>query len=224
MKKIVLTLLTSVVFAASAQAGETYSAKAPLAPAPCLWTWFAGGSGGYVDDIDNDMWTIHLGKEYKCPGSNYSHAIFLEVGWSSWDDSDGIQGDYETEVRRKRRPDIDFDFDIVPITLNYKYERQLTNNLNWYIGGGLGVAISNLDVDVKNDGGKFSGDNDETNFFAQLFVGLVWNVSESFEIFGGARWMYMDTDDSLTVGGQKIDIDGAFDDTIFYELGARFNF
>ena len=220
MKKIVLTLLTSVVFAASAQAGETYSAKAPLAPAPCLWTWFAGGSGGYVDDIDNDMWTIHLGKEYKCPGSNYSHAIFLEVGWTSWDDSDGIQGDWDLQ----REPKGDFDFDFIPITINYKFERQLTNNLNWYVGGGLGVAISNLDVDIKLDDERINKDGDETNFFAQVFVGLVWNVSETFEIFGGARWMYMDTDDSIKIAGQKIDIDDAFEDTIFYELGARYNF
>lgn len=216
MKKTAMTLLTGLALAATAQAGEDYSAKTPApAPAPCLWTWFAGGSGGYVDDIDNDMWTLHIGKEYKCPGSNASHAIFLEVGWTGWDDDTNygaINDDGDLKV--------DWDFDVIPITLNYKYESQLTNRLNWYVGGGLGVAISSIDWSASLGEKKASDDDSETNFYGHLFAGLVYNVSDTFEIFGGARYLYMDGTDDI----DGVDIDGVLDDDFFYELGARFNF
>lgn len=214
MKKTALTILTGLALAATAQAGESYSAKAPAPiPDPCLWSWFAGGSGGYVDDIDNDMWTLHIGKEYTCPGSDRSHAIFLEVGWTDWDDSDTF-----ADPSNSSQPlfDVDFDYSVVPITLNYKFESSLTNNINWYIGAGAGVAISSIDWDTAFD----SDDDSETNFYGHIFAGLVWNVSESFEIFGGARYLYMDGNDEL----EDYDIKGVLDDDFFYELGARFNF
>lgn len=220
MNKAALTILTGLAIAATAQAGEDYSAKAApvVAPAPCLWTWFAGGSGGYIDDIDNEMWTIHVGKEYKCPDSKCSHAIFLEVGWTSWDGSDIYRRDYPYKTTENGRYDIDLDFSVVPITINYKYECQLVNRLNWYIGGGLGVAISSIDIDFP--GSSNDWDDSETNFFAQAATGLVWNISDSFEIFGGVRYLYMDGNDD--VDGH--DIPGILDDDFFYELGLRFNF
>lgn len=214
MKKTTLTLMTGLALAASAQAGEEYSAKAPApAPEPCLWTWFAGGSGGYVDDIDNDMWTLHIGKEYKCPGSNGSHAIFLEVGWTGWDEGDTFNFTDD-------RIDVDFDYDVIPITLNYKYESSLTERLNWYIGGGLGVAISDIEWKASLGNDSESDDDSETNFYGHLFAGLVFNFTESFEMFGGARYLYMDGTDDI----DGVDIPGVLDDDIFYELGARFNF
>ena len=220
MKKTAITLLTGLALAATAQAGEDYSAKAPAppAPAPCLWTWFAGGSGGYVDDIDNEMWTLHIGKEYKCPGSNCSHAIFLEVGWTGWDEGDSFHDDNTSNPYPNY--DLDYDFDVIPITINYKYECQLTNRLNWYVGGGLGVAISSIDVSISNGNDKFSDDDSETNFYGHLFAGLVYNVSDTFEIFGGARYLYMDGNDDI----EGVDIPGVLDDDFFYELGVRFNF
>ena len=221
MRKTALTIMTGLALAASAQAGEDYSAKAPTpvpAPDPCLWTWFAGGSGGYVDDIDNDMYTLHVGAEYKCPGSESSHAIFLEVGWTSWSESDLFDDMYDY------RYDIDFDYSVVPITINYKYENRLFGAINWYVGAGLGIAISSIDVDLP--GSSFDWDDSETNFFGQAFIGLVWNVSDSFEVFGGARYLYMDGTDKISTDGLHDDGDlvGILDNDIFYELGLRFNF
>ncbi len=222
MKKSALKILTALAIVATAQAGEEYSAKAApvVAPAPCLWTWFAGASGGYIDDIDNEMWTIHLGKEYKCPGSESSHAIFLEVGWTDWTEGDIYQRThrYEGSAFSYDRYDIDLDFSVIPITINYKYENQLVSRLNWYIGGGLGIAISTIDIDFP----RFLNDYDEseTNFFAQASTGLVWNISDSFEIFGGVRYLYMDGNDD--VDGHEIP--GILDNDFFYELGLRFNF
>jgi hypothetical protein len=201
MKKFALTLLAGLTLAATAQAGEDYSAKTPMPPAPepCLWTWFAGGSIGYLNDMDTEMYTLHVGAEYSCNGGNTSHAVFLEVGYANPSKSfDDDHSRYNTDV------------DIVPVTLNYKYERNLTGNLNWYIGAGAGV--------ITFDGSSSSalGDFTETEFLGQIFTGLVYNVSDSFEVFGGVRYMYV-TDDSLN----NLDVYG---DDFLYELGVRFNF
>ena len=201
MTKTALTLLAGLALATSAQAGEDYSAKAPVAPvaAPCLWTWFAGGSVGYLDDMDTEMYTLHVGAEYKCTDSAASHAIFFEAGYAnpsnSWNDDDA-----------KFRADID----VIPLTLNYKYEAQLVGNLNWFIGAGAGAII--FDADSDHNDLDFSN----TEFLAQAFGGLVYNFSDSFELFGGARYMYV-TDDNL----DNLDVYG---DDWFYDLGFRFNF
>ncbi len=211
MIKTAMTLLAGLALAASAQAGEDYSAKAPApvpAAAPCLWTWFAGGSVGYLDDMDTEMYTLHVGVEYKCPDSCCSHAIYLEAGYADQD----LSGNYLDGQSVPLRIDYDVDINMVPITLNYKFECVLTGNLNWYIGAGAGIAIFNIDV---NDGGNKSS-ADETEFLAQAFTGLVYNFSDAFEAFGGARYLYV-TDNDL----DNLDVYG---DDFFYELGVRFNF
>ena len=106
----VLALLATGV----ASAGDTYVEEtyAPPAPAPSLWQWFAGASVGYLDDMDDEFWGFHVGAE-KFVGC-YSHALFLEVGWTGDDDKGSIGGtSYKIDV------------DIVPITLNYKFEAPL---------------------------------------------------------------------------------------------------
>ena len=219
MKKIALILLTGLAIAASAQAGEDYSAKSakvvvPPPVAPCLWTWFAGGSVGYLNDMDTEMYTLHVGAEYKCPTSSCSHAVYVEVGYAETDDSYryndlGPDGHHEMEIETQ----------MIPLTLNYKFECALTGNLNWYVGAGAGVAFIDLDAESTRYIGnhpqpKTSASYDDTVFFGQLFGGLVYNISESFEVFGGARYIYITDDTDFS----------SYGDDWLLELGARFNF
>ena len=205
MNKTTLLLLTGLAFATSAQAGEDYSAKAPpvvVAP-PCLWTWFAAGSGGYIDnDWDEDIYTLQVGAELKCPDSSCSHAFYLEVGYTEKDES--------SNVGRFRANE---NLEIIPITLNYKYECALTGKLNWYVGAGAGAALVDYEVKVK---GRGNASDDDSTFYAHVFTGLVYNVSQSFEIFGGVRYIFMDD----VFSG----FDSPLDEGVQYELGVRFNF
>ncbi len=242
MKKTAITLLTGLALAATAQAGEDYSAKSAKAvvpaAAPCLWTWFAGGSGGYVtDDWDEDMWTLHLGKEYKCPDSNCSHSIYLEVGYTdkdlsgnpfSIDTSQNNQSfDHSGEVKHiPYYESYDLEMNIIPITVNYKYECSLTNNLNWYVGAGAGVAIVDADLTHQESGDPAENhSDDDVVFYANFFAGVVYNFTPSFEVFGGARYIYMD-DPSLgsDLSFHGVDDIATLDETVFFELGGRFNF
>ncbi|BDS07865.1 hypothetical protein NT6N_29050 [Oceaniferula spumae] len=222
MKNTALTILTGLALATAAQAGSDYSAKSmPVAPpAPsCLWTWFAGGSGGYVSgDWDEEIYTLHIGAERKCPGSDCSHALYLEVGFTEKEDSfDAFIGDFLREFK--------FECEVIPITLNYKYECNLTGNLNWYVGAGAGVAL----VDCKQSlttftqGGSIrqSQSEDDVVFYAHIFAGLTYNVSESFEVFGGVRYIFMDDPE---LGGGTLSDDYTLDEDVHFELGARFNF
>jgi len=106
---------------------------------------------------------------------------------------------------------------IIPITANVKFERALSGNLNAYFGAGAGMA--NVDLSIKSGAGNVS--DDDWVFCAQVFAGLVYNVSPAFEVYGGARWMYFD-DADLSDNGVSGTLE--LDDDFLLELGARYNF
>ena len=205
MKNTAITLFAGLALATTAQAGPDYSSKSAkdvVVPPPpaCLWTWFAGGSIGQIDgDWDEEIYTLHVGVERKCPGQSCTHAFYLEVGFTEKDES------FDIGVVGATRLVYDLEAEIIPITLNYKYECALTGKLNGYIGAGAGVALVDLDIE-----GASSMSEDDTTFYAHIFAGLVYNVSESFEIFGGIRYIFMD-DPSLTgvsMFDDEIELDG----------------
>lgn len=217
MRNTALTLLTGLALAATAQAGEEYSAKAaPMAPAPapCLWEWFSGASVGYVFDSSTALWNAHVGAEYNCPGSDSSHALFLEIGYADWDKKDNS---YARLTNSKAN------FEIVPITLNYKYEAPLTQSLNWFVGGGVGFSLAKTEIKAANNlvGGKAS--QDDTNFYGQLFVGLVYNVSEQWEITTSGRYLYQNVKDYSFLG-ETVKLDGRLNNDFYWDLGFRYNF
>ncbi len=226
MKNTTMTLLTALAVTASVQAGESYSAKGkevipPPAPS-CLWTWFAGGSVSYVDgdwgsqDWEEPMYTLHVGVERKCPGQSCSHAFYLEVGYTELDESWNVPYTSGASVYG----DFSKSAEVIPITLNYKYECQLTDKLNWYVGAGAGIALVDAETtQPSNTAGIIGADkwsDDDTALYAHIFAGLVYNICDSFEVFGGARYIYMDdVFDSA---------DGPLDGAMQYELGGRINF
>lgn len=220
MKNTTMTLLAGIALAATAHAGDDYSSKGKevIPPPPsCLWTWFAGGSVGTVQsDWDEEIYTLHVGVERKCPNQSCTHAFFLEVGFTEKDDSIFIPT--SSELTNVQFGQISLEAEIIPITLNYKYECALSGNLNWYAGVGAGIAL--VDLDASN--GVSSASFDDTTFYAHVFIGLVYNVSESFEIYGGARYVFMD-DPDLT-GFSVFDERVSLDEEIHYEIGGRFNF
>ena len=209
MRNTALTLLTGLALAATAQAGEDYSAKAPApAPAPCLWEWFAGASGGYAFAAEAPIWNLHVGAEYSCPGSDSSHALFVEVGYGDWSRTDD-------KVSDKNK------FDVLPVTINYKYEMPLTQSLNWFVGGGLGVARQTTEASLNFDAYN-TNSKSNTKFYGQLFAGLVYNVSEQVEVFSSARYIY-NNHHPYTVGGGH-NLRGNLANDFYLDLGLRYNF
>ena len=199
-KTITKRLAAALVLLSSATsfAGEPVMMPMEPAPAPSLWSWFAGGSVGYLNDFEEEFYSVHVGAE-KFSGET-SHAIFLEVGYAEYDET--IFG-------------ISVDVDFVPVTLNYKFERPLfgCRNLNWYASAGVGVLFADLDVDYDADrDGRTSGGSDEV-LMAQAGLGLAYNLGTNFEIYGGGRWVWFDDVDAWDGG-----------DDIMGEIGLRYNF
>ena len=220
MKLTTLATITGLALAATAQAGEEASAKQVIAPiaALCDWSWFAGGSVGVIDgdDWDEDIYTLHIGKERKCAGDKCSQAIYLEVGFTESDfrDVDSVSSPAEPDPIITTTS-ITTDIEIIPITLNYKYECELSNKLNWYAGAGAGIALVDVDFEESSSNGSISESDDDTAFYGHIFAGLVYNLSDTIEVFGGARLILMDD----VLGG-----DSPLDEEVHYELGARYNF
>lgn len=243
MKNTAMTLFAGIALAATAHAGDDYSAKGGkevIPPPPsCLWTWFAGGSAGTVQsDWDEEIYTLHVGVERKCGNDSCTHAFFLEVGYtekelsrSAYDPnsnpSAGNNGFHNGEVTNiPYYESYKLEMEIIPVTLNYKYECAFSDKLGWYVGAGAGVAIVNADLThVESGDPAVDHDDSDVVFYAHIFAGLTYNVSQSFELFLGARYIFMD-DPSL---GDGLDFHGVekiatIDGEVQYEIGGRFNF
>ena len=209
------------------QAGDDYSYQGSKEvirlSEPRLCNWFAGGSAGYVDGNWNEaMYTLHFGYECHRDGSDISDAVFLEIGYtekdSRWEIHQSASGAFATRPGSGASSFGGSDASIVPLTLNYKYERKLWDKLNWYTGAGAGVAFTDLSIGSTTGSLSF----DDVGFYAHLFTGITYNFSDSYELFGGVRYLIMDDPDltGLPVIDDRITLDGDY----FFELGLRYNF
>jgi len=180
-------------------------------------------SGG---DIDFDMYTLHVGRSWGSGFYGFATSVYLEVGYLNGDTDvsyngplDGLDPDQLGEVNQAVRDALgdldsiiqnpDIDIDIIPVTLNFMAERNLIGGLGLYLGAGAGYAFTDIDA--------FGESDTDGGFIAQASAGLVYNFTESFEMFGGARWMYLE---SLNFGDSDLELD----DTIGWEIGVRMNF
>jgi len=235
------TLTTLILLlAAPAFAGTPVVGKGPVAPPPadpCLFTWFAGGSVGYLTELEEPMYHLHVGTDTCWNVGGWDIALFAEIGYAEkknsfryrgggdygllLDDGDTLSiSDLDNAFRSltsQTALDSSYKLRIIPITANIKFEREIANNLGAYFGAGLGVA--NIDFSARVGGFSFS--DDDWVFVAQAFAGLVYNVTSAFEVYGGGRYIYY-SDPSFSSGGVggKLDMGNEF----LIELGGRYNF
>ncbi len=226
-------LLLPFVLALPAFAGP--SPSQPMAPS--LYTWFAGASVGYLTELEEPMYNLHVGTDTGWDLGGWDVAFYAEIGYAGKDedwsgggdgddfdleDSDNFElGDLEnllSDIADLTSSDTGYDLDVMPITLNVKIEHLITGNLSGYFGAGLGAARVGLDADF----GVF-GDvsDDDWVLTGQLSTGLNYNVNQNFEVYGGVRWIYYD---DASFGGDEISGDLELGDDFLLELGARFNF
>jgi opacity protein-like surface antigen len=228
MKTKTFACLAGLVLATAAQAGTPTTDMAP-APESGLWKWFIGGSVGYLTDLEEAMYGLQLGMEYQTPGSQAGHALYLEVGYTQDDASGQETANLPGAISWQASADLD----IIPITLNYKYQADLTDRLNAYAGLGAGVAILDSSVDWSwsqavappNNTGGGSDDDSEAVFYGHVFAGLSYDVSDSFEIFAGVRYIFMDNKNlEVDFAGESIGYEAGIDGDVLIELGARYRF
>jgi opacity protein-like surface antigen len=234
-------LLIPLVLALPAFAGTPAPVTAPPSN-PCLTNWFAGASVGYLTELEAPMYTAHLGVTNSCwMLGGWNVGLFLEVGYTQTDE-DYSPRDRETppiKMPRNISVDVDemgdalqyaadyfnahtsYDLDIVPISLNVKFERALSGNLNVYLGGGLGVAYVGLDLAGHTSEDSLSASDTDWVFYGQIFAGLSYNLSPNFQIYGGARWIYM-SDADFSDRGESATLELGSD--CLLELGVCFKF
>lgn len=206
-------VLAALLLPTAAFAGEPVSSKAPI-PEPivepaCLTAWFLGGGVDYLVDAEDAYYNGHLGYDFGC-----GHSLFLEVGYTGGDETIGFTTvQPPNTAQRPYQLPIEANIDIIPVTLNYKYEYSFTNRLAFYVGAGIGASY----IDTEVSSGFLRIGDDQWSFTAQAFAGLVYNVSESFEIYGGARYLWLDSPSLLGFN---------FDDLDDFGVGGgiRFNF
>jgi len=229
------SIILSVTATAFAGSSKEVIAPAP-APAPAsLGGWFVGGTFGQfdtdsnfsdflldgtllpgerldVDDAEFDMYTLHVGRDLgQVIGCDM--AAYLEVGYFDGNmDFSGREQVFDNfSVPTFANFSGDVDFDIIPVTFNFKLERPLFGPVSGYLTAGAGYAFT-----------KFSSDGDsdrDGGFYAQGSFGLLYNINEQFEVYGGGRWMYLE---SLDFGVDEFELE--LDNALAWEVGLRYNF
>lgn len=131
---------------------------------------FVGAGVDYLFDAETEYYTGRLGYEWGAPQSKYSQSLFVEAGWL--DSEEGFNS-----------------LEAIPLTVNYEYKRAITRCLNFYVGGGLGVAFTDSTSEVSLKPGVYADDND-TVFLVQAFAGLTYCVTENVELYGGVRYLW----------------------------------
>ena len=164
------------------------------APAVGGGGFFIGGGVDYLFESELEgfdpgdiYYTGQLGYDF---GNGSS--IYLEGGFLRGNDRFQVPGG-----------SIESDSDVIPVTLNYKIEFKVTEQLGFYVGAGAGVAFTRIDIDGRDANGDFNlfASSDEV-FAAQAVAGVTFNVSDYVEIYAQARYLY--TDD-IDTGAGKID-------------------
>lgn len=237
MKSIILLTILAAGSVVAGEKSPIFDKSPILPPPPSLYSWFAGGTVGYLLENEEEMYTGHLGVDLPNQLGGWDQAIYLEVGYFELDGCVNVSStqsdisskyysgfeDYAFEYGNGRAC---FDLEVIPVTLNYKLEKQVSQSLNAYLGIGAGVAF--IDAEVR--AGVMKDSDDDTVFYAQAFGGILYNVSPTFEVFAGARVIYFDEPD-FTLFGTSIDLDDIDDygyevhNTDFLlEVGGRINF
>ncbi len=163
MKKLVLALVSSVLFAIPAQAQ------------------LSGGillGGGYLEDPGEGFGFAQIrGTFYE--DDSFAHTVFLEIlGFE--DDATVFFSNGAGTFRA------DGDITFVNVTVNYELEAKLFGPISAYAGGGLGVEIVSLDS-------RFNFDIDsDTNFLAQFFAGVRADFGNGFHLQAGVRYLIRD--------------------------------
>jgi hypothetical protein len=218
-----LPLVFALALSAPAFAGTT-AKEAIVAPAePSLWSWFAGASVGQLNDFDESMYHGHVGADTPWSVGGWDIALFGELGQTEGDLS-GFAPFEPIEIPQltvnavagyNNRQSLE----IMPLTFNVKLERPIYNNFSAYVGAGVGVAF--VDYTAKVPGLSISESDSDTVLAAQVFAGVVYNATSNVEIYGGARWIYVDYDAPSV---PSVPVALSFDEDVLFELGLRYNF
>lgn len=232
-----MACLISTALVSSAFAGQSPKEvmTEPAEPAPCLLSWFAGGSVGYLTELEEEMYHIMFGIDPCLKVGGWDVTFHAEIGYTRRQESysagttfiplpgnitlddtfdlDDLEGGLRDSADTGLL-DTDYELRMVPLTLNARFERQFYKGLGGYFGAGIGVAWVDLDADAGSFG-TFR-DNDWI-FTAQIFAGLQYRLNEQFDVFSGIRWIYLDDAD---LGGGTLELD----DDLLIELGVRFHF
>lgn len=158
-----------------------------------------------IEDFEFDMYTLHVGRDLGTQFLGCDLAAYLEVGFITGDAKLTYARGFSSSPFQTAR----MDMDLIPVTINLKAERLLFGAIKGYITAGVGYAFTDVSYlgESESDGG----------FYAQAQIGLAYDINEQWEIYGGARWIYLN---ELDFGIDDVKLD----DPIAYEIGLRYHF
>ena len=161
-----------------------------------------------VQDVDFELYQLHIGRDFNKSFLNFDMAAYLEVGIATG----------KTKVIESPLFDI-VDVELIPITVNFQLERSVTRAVSVYATGGLGYAFSEISGAISS--------TKNLSFYAQASAGFQYTFSEHSEVFAGVRWMYLEDVNFSDVKSAFLPTYKArlnLENAIAWEIGVRYNF
>lgn len=140
---------------------------------------YIGGSVGYLIDSEEDYEVGRIGMTLSKQGKT-AHNLELELG-HSYSERGAIA------IR------------MLPVTLNYRAETDVSESAFIYYGAGIGSAFIDVEYFEFSDTGS--------SFVIQAFGGAGYRVSNNVSVLAGVRYLNMS---SITVGGNDIGSENDF--------------
>jgi len=206
------TPLFLALAAVPAFAGDSRMSAPASSSAPVLSGGVSAPSGWYAGVVGSALWMEDIGYNVDFPFGDLEIDSNFKTGWGvtipfgyrfSNGFSLGMSAGYYTadldDVTIKFDGDtlgdvrIDADPSLVPLLANVSYSIGLTEALSLNLGGGVGVAYHEFDLD-EIEGFRYDSSSDGWDFSWQVFGGFSYNVAQNTDLTIGYRYIFTETD------------------------------
>ena len=204
---LILALAAVPAFAGDSSSAAPSSSSAPVisgaAAAPSGWFLGVKGSALWMEDIaysvDFPFGDLEIDSNFKTGwgvtvpfGYRFDNGFSLgmSAGYYTADLDDvtvKFDGDTLGDIR------LDADPSLVPLLANLSYSIGLTESLSLSLGGGLGIAYHEFDLD-QVEGFRYDSSSDGWDFSWQLFGGFNYSVAPNTDLTLGYRYISTETD------------------------------
>lgn len=219
MKKKLISIAAGIAALLSVQSASAYF------DASALEGWYIGtsGSGSWHGDTE-------LGNDNACVSHDFGYGFNFALGYELCDWNMRVEAEYvwrHWSNDRFKNASSEFTSDSGHLREyafmgNLLYDMELSDPFGMYIGAGLGLGNSRLELN--NSDGAIRDTADDWVFAWQLMAGMVWDLNECWDLTLGYRFLALGKPSLPTsVNGVCADVDNMpYSNNI--DLGLRFKF
>jgi len=166
---------------------------------------YVRASTAWFEPVDSDGFDGELGGLIAVGQTFGAHNLEAEIGYVEFSESGSFAGFTGTA-----------DLEVIPVTLGYRYDLELSDKLKLGVGANTGIAFTELSVGVSGLG---SGSDTDTVWIASGGLRLTYALTDAVALTAAYRYILVD-DLSFSDAGVTVELED--NDTHAFELGVEY--